>query len=256
MKIPSKDGLYSHMPYLHDAGGSVSMLFCLSDKIIDEGNKPKYRPWRIHSYALSSGETRRIPIPSKDDEVEASPVCWYRDGLFTLSFVIGKWDVVGDAHDYVDLRAYKMTGKTLFDLKDVKPVVPFRVKTGFDWYGKAVFSVGDGRIMHDNIDGEGRYETDLGLETITRIVPRHDHTTTMIVTGFKNIREMVTLLYDLEKRIVIGEVVGPNKEPAYKPSLFEDKMAHVVLDGEAEREEYKVELVKDMGRSPSNLDSR
>jgi hypothetical protein len=255
MIIPSQDGMFGHMPYLHDAGGSVEMLFCLSDSIIDDGVFQKYRPWRIYSYSLSSGEIKRVKTESLSTDVEASPVCYYRDGLFTLSFIIGRWELRNGIYDYTDLHLYKMTGKSLVEiggLGKMELVVPFNVTAGFEWYGKAVFSIGDGRIMHDNIDGVGRYETDTGLKIITRMVPKHDYTTTVLVTGFKNYYDMTTLLYNLETRQIMGEVKDPNGNDVYKPSLFENMMAHVVLKGDPNREEYKIELLKDIDQLPSN----
>lgn len=250
MKIPSDKLVFSHMPYIHDAGGSVSMLLCMSDTEIKETERiPSYRPWRIHSYDLSKNVAKRIDVGSGPLDVETTPVCYYRDGMFNLSFILGKWSE--SRFIEYDLRLYKMTGKSLDDLDDMTPVLPFRVRAGFEWYGKAVFSI-DGRVMHDNIDGSGRYETEVGLEFITKLTPRHDHTTSVLVTGITPDKKWVTLVYDLETRKVIGNVKTPDGTDAYKPTIFENMMAHVVDVGEGDND-YKVEFVKDVGQDSSNI---
>ena len=139
----------------------------------------------------------------------------------------------------------KMTGESLFSMGEPTAVLPFRVRAGFDWYGKAVFSIGDGRVMHDNLDGVGRYETDVGLEVITRLVPQADHTTNVLVTGFaEDEKDAKTLIYDLDTRKVTGEVKTPEGGSTYKSTIFGEMMAHVVDVGDGV-EEYKVDFLKD-----------
>jgi len=244
--------VYTHMPYIHDAGGSVAILLCLSDKVINENDEPSsYRAWKIHSYDPSKNTFTRVETGADPLDVEASPVCYYRDGKFNMSFMRGKWVSGPNGNEYRDLRLYKMTGKSLFDLDDMEQVLPFRVNAGFEWYGKAVFAT-DGRIMHDNIDGIGRYETEIGLKWIFRMVPRHDHTTSVLVTGIRGQNEKVTLLYDLDSRQVIDEIKTPDGKATYKPSIFEKTMAHAVWGGDG-IEEYKVEFLKDIDQTMPNI---
>jgi len=246
MILPSEKGIFSHMPFLHDFGGSLSMLLCLSDSVLGGTDKRiKYRAWRIHSCDLKTNAMTRIETGSSDDEVECSPVCYYWQDKFTVSFVRGRWIPGREEDEYRELRLLKMTGDTLSSLSKPEPVLPFRVRAGFDWYGKAVFAIGDGRVMHDNLDGVGRYETDVGMKVITRLAPQSDHTTNVLVTGFVEGESLAkTLVYDLDKRAVTGEVTTPDGEPTYKPTVFGEMMAHVVDAGDGV-EEYKVDFLKD-----------
>lgn len=258
MKIPASGNLvFSHTPYIHDSGGSVSMLLCMSDKAV-EGTfeRPLYRAWKIHSYDLARNISKRIDTGSHPLDVETSPVCYYRDGKFNLSFVLGKWSSKKQATpqsyglDY-EMRLYKMSGKSLDDLDDMDQVLPFRVKAGFEWYGKAIFAI-DGRVMHDNIDGVGRYESEVGLKLITRMAPRHDHTTSVLVTGMTHDDRWVTLIYDLDTRTIIGDVKTPDGYDVCEPSVFENMLAYVVKDGDGEAD-YRVEFLKDVGQPSSNI---
>jgi len=248
MLLPPDDNTFSHMPFLHAAGGETSLLMCLSDKVVPKTDKrPTYRAWKIHTCNPNTMAISRIETGFEDDDVECSPVCYYADEKFCLSFVVGKWEPGIDGDEYRDLRLYKMTGRSLAALDKAELVLPFRVRAGFEWYGKAVFSIGDGRVMHDNLDGIGRYETDVGMIHITRLAPRADHTTSVLVTGFvEGEEEAKTIVYDLDSRKVTGEVKTPGGGQTYKPSLFEGMMAHVVDAGDGV-EQHKVEFLKDVG---------
>ena len=260
MKILGDKPIFSHMPYIHDAAGSISLLVCLSDKRIEQTKeRPAYRAWKIHSYDPSTNTATRIKTGSDPLDVECSPVCYYRDGVFSLSFILGKWVRRHDHDEYRDLRLVKMNGKSLSQLGEMQPVVPFIVKAGFEWYGRAVFATHD-LVMHDNIDGVGRYETDVGLERIIRLAPRHDHTTSVLVTGFrKGQEEAVTIVYDLDTKKAIAEVKTPEGASTYKPSIFENMqrymMANVVPDGDGD-EDYRVDFIKDIANPMSNIDVR
>ena len=123
MKILGDKPIFSHMPYIHDAGGSVSMLLCLSDRVVEKtSRRPAYRPWKIHAYDFANKTSTRIETGSEPNDVECSPVCYYRDGLFHLSFVLGKWVPCHEYDEYRDLRLYTMTGKSLTQLGEMQPV--------------------------------------------------------------------------------------------------------------------------------------